>query len=781
MSTTLIQELLSGEQVVYERAWGAFFFNYEAVMELLKNNSTEVLRNVLAAGERWNGSSWDTTKAAKAIRELTELVLVTGNFQEYLKVFLYSLALSGGVDVPNIELSERAGDASFHLGDLWTSGLQQGGEEQGARGLHGAIGAGMQVDQDDDEEDEEEERLPWEEELKNLPADLRVCLEKVSGGYRFPIRSTLHDLPCYNGLKRQAEVNNHLRDGQGQGDRWLRGVQQRVLHLLRFMAAAHDLRAAGAGSEEQKLLALKTFTFLAELEQVVLRERKRRSLPGSVLQQENTLFSKEDLSGMREQRAIDTAGTPQSHQEQPHTRQERPHAPGRQEVRFEAFTARQREAGATQCFPLDTGRQLARYKGAGQWRGGKGYFKGSGYKGGRGGYGSPAGRPWRPGKGYETSKGHGVPSILLAGPRVARHDEPRNLPGEPAESASRSLEGHTWSGTKPISTSGSRLARDDLSGEPTGSRSRSLGRTASPLGSYSTSRSRSLDATVVTTSRLVGSAAASTLLSLGITATHGSSKFQSPCSSVISQFSTPKSLHVSKGFPVGECSLGGRHHQKTGLGGGKIFRSSSFPKAASKSALVARACWKKICENHKGGCYCRSPITPKSVQKVSEKVPRRNHIGPANLERLPKVRSHPGSKKLQQHRPFGALVCSKQTRRVQHKAPTDFRLPRTKSILFPSKVHFGKHGHNFSNPKTKLVGSEIGPKGCLFSPKVASQPAKVCKIAGRRRNVGVSRGLFWPKYIAKNFHVHRAPLTKNLEIKGAHCIRPFIRYYFVWK
>ena len=119
------------------------------------------------------------------------------------------------------------------------------------------------VEEMDEDEDEEEERLPWEEEERPLSAELKVCLERVAGGYRFPIKGELQELPVYAGLKRIAEANNHQRDGQGQVDRWLRGVQQRVLHLLRFSADEQELRATDAPAEEQLILGLKAFTFLA--------------------------------------------------------------------------------------------------------------------------------------------------------------------------------------------------------------------------------------------------------------------------------------------------------------------------------------------------------------------------------------------------------------------------------------------------------------------------------------------------------------------------------------
>ena len=63
--------------------------------------------------------SWDTTRAAKAIRGLPGVAMVSSNFNEYRRSFLYSIALALNIDVPHIDLGDKGADVAFHLSELW--------------------------------------------------------------------------------------------------------------------------------------------------------------------------------------------------------------------------------------------------------------------------------------------------------------------------------------------------------------------------------------------------------------------------------------------------------------------------------------------------------------------------------------------------------------------------------------------------------------------------------------------------------------------------------------
>ena len=62
-----------------------------------------------------------------------------------------------------------------------------------------------------------------------------------------------------------------------------------MINMLRMVATAHGVMAAAG--EEYNLLAQQLFFYLKETEDQLLRERKRRSIPGSIPATQNGLFS----------------------------------------------------------------------------------------------------------------------------------------------------------------------------------------------------------------------------------------------------------------------------------------------------------------------------------------------------------------------------------------------------------------------------------------------------------------------------------------------------------
>ena len=90
MSAITTENLLSMDEEVSTLTWKEFLFNARAAVDFLKTSSAETVQQVLAAGGQWNGMGWNTTRAAKTVKELTGVALVTGNFREYLHAYLYS-------------------------------------------------------------------------------------------------------------------------------------------------------------------------------------------------------------------------------------------------------------------------------------------------------------------------------------------------------------------------------------------------------------------------------------------------------------------------------------------------------------------------------------------------------------------------------------------------------------------------------------------------------------------------------------------------------------------
>ena len=116
--------LVSGEEVVFNEAWSTFFLNEVLVTAFLRSASTEVVQATLDAGSLWRGTSWNSTKAAKELRRLTGVSVVSAEFREYNNAFLFSLALVNGLEIVKLELSGPAGEAAFALAEVWTKVLQ---------------------------------------------------------------------------------------------------------------------------------------------------------------------------------------------------------------------------------------------------------------------------------------------------------------------------------------------------------------------------------------------------------------------------------------------------------------------------------------------------------------------------------------------------------------------------------------------------------------------------------------------------------------------------------
>ena len=62
-------------------------------------------------------------------------------------------------------------------------------------------------------------------------------------------------------------------------------------------------------AQEASVFGQKLWYYIMETEQVILKERKGRSIPGTVVETENTLFQKDDLKRQKESQLVNQAGT----------------------------------------------------------------------------------------------------------------------------------------------------------------------------------------------------------------------------------------------------------------------------------------------------------------------------------------------------------------------------------------------------------------------------------------------------------------------------------------
>ena len=239
----------------------------------------DFITQAIQLGGAWNGLGWDTTKAAKGVRALTGVYMVSGRLQDYLNSFLYSLAMVAGIDVPTLDLGDKAAETAFCLADRWSGMSAVPAATEDAAALA--------------EEEVEEPQFVWEQSQEDLPPDLMCILNKVAANERLDVKMLLENTPVWTGLKRKAEENNHRGDARSAGDKFLKQLQQRILNVLRVQAMLHTVLSQA--SEEVRSVSQQLWFYTATIEHELVLERKRRSIPGSVLVHDGVLFNQEDL------------------------------------------------------------------------------------------------------------------------------------------------------------------------------------------------------------------------------------------------------------------------------------------------------------------------------------------------------------------------------------------------------------------------------------------------------------------------------------------------------
>ena len=388
-------DLQSTDVEKFNAAWKEFFLNEMLVARFLAETSVELVHTTLAAGHSWSGAGWNTTRASKEMHRLSKVALVASEITEYSHTFLFSLALVCGVEVQQLELSERGGQAAFALAERWSTYVEaktadENMKDEKIRAANHSATTGEE--EEGSEEEDEGVKLPWEEEAEELPDSLKACLQAVNAGQRLPWKAVLSGIPLYSQLKHRAEDNNHGGDAKAPVDRLLKSYQQKCLNVARMVACLQK----GIQAPEYAVLGQQLFYAVLELEQGIMKERKRRSIPGAVPQTANGLFSKEDLAIEKSQRDINVAGIESVLSKDP-----------RRQCRF----------------PTNTGAKFTRWKPAPLFRG----------KGKAGGYGSQWNQPWKPRFRHMDSNAQ-KPHVLFS-PSVTVPRGQGNGPGEEATKA----------------------------------------------------------------------------------------------------------------------------------------------------------------------------------------------------------------------------------------------------------------------------------------------------------------------------------------------------------
>ena len=238
----MAEMLTSQDHATFTKAWTEMFYNETAVFQLLTESTPESMLQVIEAGKRYDGSGWNTTTCARAVRQLTNVALVVPRVEEYLHSFLYSLALASDVAIAEMSLSDRAAEAAFVLADRWTSALQAQTRTATAVKLGSARAQNPNSENAAEEKmDEEDEEVvfDWEEVREHLSPDLLEILKRANRGERLDVKNLLLNVPLWAELKVKPEENNHRQDAKASFDKVLKSTQQKVLHALRVLALLH--------------------------------------------------------------------------------------------------------------------------------------------------------------------------------------------------------------------------------------------------------------------------------------------------------------------------------------------------------------------------------------------------------------------------------------------------------------------------------------------------------------------------------------------------------------
>ena len=109
---TVVQGLLAGEDVV----WSSFLFDVPMAKQVVQSVEPDQAKLILQVGGGWSAPSWSTTALSRKLWETAKVALVVSSEKkEYVHLWLYALSVAWQLDVGELDLSDRAADAAFHI------------------------------------------------------------------------------------------------------------------------------------------------------------------------------------------------------------------------------------------------------------------------------------------------------------------------------------------------------------------------------------------------------------------------------------------------------------------------------------------------------------------------------------------------------------------------------------------------------------------------------------------------------------------------------------------
>ena len=302
----LLKTLIDPSSEGFEASWTSFFLDADRVRALGAEITPELATALLAAGQKWLGSGWNTSKASKTLYSLTQVPFVKGVWSEYRNCFLYALALFWEVEVAELELSDRAADAAYALLNVF-AGYHESSQvvyspvHQGeVPGSNPAVGSTFSQE----EPDEDTVQLSWDEPQLLLPPELVFIWSGVQSGERkLDLKQVLGQYPRFAQFPAAAPTNNHRADGLSKTDKKEKAWQQTLLHALRMLATVY-----GQVQPEVHPGCQQLFQLLAELYMKIEGSRKEASLPGSMGPSGEVLFDKSEIQAAMQRQKINRFG-----------------------------------------------------------------------------------------------------------------------------------------------------------------------------------------------------------------------------------------------------------------------------------------------------------------------------------------------------------------------------------------------------------------------------------------------------------------------------------------
>ena len=96
--------------------------------------------------------------------------------------------------------------------------------------------------EEDKKEEEGELEFPWDETVGKLPRELEELWKRAqSNDKRVDLKKLLEDLPRFSSLPKRPPENNFRQDSRSPGDKYLRQIQQWLLHGLRILAVVMQM------------------------------------------------------------------------------------------------------------------------------------------------------------------------------------------------------------------------------------------------------------------------------------------------------------------------------------------------------------------------------------------------------------------------------------------------------------------------------------------------------------------------------------------------------------